>query len=127
MRGGMWDKQRLLGGKRLQQEFGNEEDFILWKIERVGDVPVDDEGNLAPKTELTVSRLTSPDEKFPIGTLSQAIDLLAQDAESKSVEGDLPAVCHWTETETKRGLQPAVILVALRPYVSQPVSSGKGK
>lgn len=113
-RGGMWDRQRLLGGKRLVQEFEKNENFILWGMEIVGDVPVG-EDRTAPKVELTVSKLDVADEKFTVGALGRAITELA---EAEKAEGDLPAIVYWDETETKRGLQPAVVIQAVRQYVS---------
>lgn len=113
-RGGMWDRQRLLGGKRLVQEFEKGENFILWGMEVVGEVSVG-EDRTTPKVELKVSPLKNPDEMFIVGALGKAITELA---EADRVEGDLPAIVFWDETETKRGLQPAVIIQAERQYVS---------
>lgn len=115
VRGGMWDRQRLLGGPRLTQEIEKGESFILWDLSVVGDVEVE-EGKTTPKAELTVSRLSSPDESFQVGTLSKAIvELAAIDRQ----EGDLPVVAHWEEVETKRALQPAVVIVAERRYLGE--------
>jgi hypothetical protein len=113
---GLWGRQLLYGGRRLKDEFAQGEEFILWTIEKAGDVPIDNpEGqtNLVPKASLTVSKLNSPDERFEVGTLAGAIVAMA---DVEHVPGDLPAVVCWTETETKRGLTPATVLVGVRPY-----------
>lgn len=111
-RGGMWDRQRLLGGKRLVQEFEKGENFILWSLGVVGEVPVG-EDRTATKVELVVSTLAEPQGKFTVGALGRAITELA---EADKAEGDLPAIVYWDETETKRGLQPAVVIQAVRQY-----------
>ena len=117
--GGMWERQRLLGGDRLTDEYAQHESFILWDIAVVGDIPVgeDDDGNprYAKKVELTTSHMESPDDKKAVGALGAALVSLAEEPQ---VDGDLPAVVHWDTAETKRKLQPALVLVAERQYTA---------
>lgn len=113
--GGLWDKQRLMGGKRLKNEFDREEQFILWDLSVVGEIPVEDD-RTATKVELIVSTLVAPDEKISVGALGRAISEMA---EAERSPGDLPAVVYWDEVETKRGLQPALVLVAVRQYLGE--------
>lgn len=114
-RGGMWDKQRLMGGKRLRDEFEKDEYFILWALDVVGEVPVEDDRS-ATKVELTVSLIDSPEDKFTVGALGRAITEMA---EAPMVDGDLPCVVYWDEVGTKRGLQPALVLTAVRRYTGE--------
>ena len=111
-RGGLWDRQVLLGGLRLTEVFNEGEDFILWDLEHVGVVDIGD-GSQAEKTALTVSTLEKPGEKFTVGTLARAIHEMAV---AERADGDLPAVVKWTRVETKRELQPAVVLIAVRQF-----------
>ena len=110
--GGMWDKQRLMGGKRLKDEFANGEEFILHSLNVVGEIPVEGD-RTATKVELVVSKLTSPTEVYTVGALGRAITEMA---EADKAPGDLPAVVYWDEVGTKRGLQPALVLTAVRRY-----------
>jgi hypothetical protein len=113
---GLWARQHLYGGRRLKDEFAQGEEFILWSLERIGDVPIDngDGGtSMVPKANLTVSKVEEPDDRFEVGTLAGAIVAMC---ESDRADGDLPAVVCWTETQTKRGLTPATVLVGIKPY-----------
>lgn len=119
--GGMWDRQRLLGGQRLVETFDKDESFILWDLEVVGEVPVE-ENKTTPKVELTVSKLDDPDNRFTVGALGKAIVELA---ELDRQDGDLPAVVHYDEVPTKRNLQPAVVIIAERQYVVEAATSSR--
>lgn len=107
-RGGMWDRQRLLGGARLTETYKEDESFVLRDLSIVGEVEVE-EGKLAPKVELLTSPMEDPSRLITVGTLSKAITELA---EQERASGDLPVVCHWTRVETKRKQQPAVVIIA---------------
>lgn len=112
--GGLWNRQQMYGGLRLDQEFQEKEQFILWGMTSPGEVELD-EGDKAVKTLLTVSRMNEPDEKFEVGTLSKAINEMVGQAE----DGDLPAVVFWEEVETKRKMQPAKVLTAVRLWTGK--------
>lgn len=114
-RGGMWEKQVVYGGARLRETFGAGELFVLWGISSAGEVQVDrgNEGPKAvPKTNLEVSKLDSPDDRFDVGTLSSAI----ADMVPAATASDFPVVAFWTEVETEQGLNPATVLEAKEPY-----------
>ena len=113
-RGGMWEGQVVYGGERLRDTFSAKEPFILWSLEHMGEVPVDEgEGKrFVAKTDLTVSRFETPGDKFRIGTLSSAIAAMVE----KVTEGDLPVEAYWEEVGTSRGLNPATVLTAVRPW-----------
>jgi hypothetical protein len=109
--GGMWDRQRVFGGLRMQQEFTAQEQFILWGITAGGEVPLDGTDS-APKTVLTVSRMNEPKEKFEVNTLSGPIAemvTLAQD-------DDFPVIAYWETVPTKREQSEATVLTALGKY-----------
>lgn len=110
--GGMWDRQRLLGGERLTESYQEDESFILRDLRIVGEVEVEEDKS-APKCELVTSPLDDPSRTLIVGTLSKAICELA---EQDRAEGDLPVVCHWTRVETKRKQQPAVVIMAESPF-----------
>lgn len=107
--GGLWNRQQMYGGLRMDSEFEQKEEFILWDMRAAGEVDLDDDQK-AEKTILTVSRVKEPDEKFEVGTLSKAIGEMPD----KITDGDLPAVVYWEEVETKRAMQPAKVLTAVR-------------
>lgn len=118
-RGGMWENQAIYGGKRLRDEFAASEAFILWGIDAVGEVPLDegDGTKMVAKTELTVSRINEPDEQFQVGTLSGAI----ADMVHRASADDFPVEAYWSEVETKRGLNPATVLTAIRKWEGNPL------
>lgn len=116
-RGGMWEKQLVYGGKRLREEFGAGEVFILWGIRSAGEVSIDrgGESKSVPKTNLEVSREDTPDDRFEVGTLSSAIADMVPDAR----ESDFPVLAYWKEVETEQGLNPATVLEAQGPYTPE--------
>lgn len=109
--GGLWGRQQMYGGLRLDQEFEQKQEFILWGLSSPGEVELEDDQK-ADKTILQVSRISEPDEKFEVGTLSKAINEMVDHVS----DGDLPAVVYWEEVETKRKMQPAKVLTAVRLY-----------
>jgi hypothetical protein len=109
-RGGVWEKQALFGGKRLGNEFASGEAFILWGMAITGDVPMQT-GELATKTELEVSRIIAPDDRFKVNTLSKPIAAMVAEAGP----GDFPVEAFWHEVETS--MQPAVVLTAVRRWI----------
>lgn len=109
--GGLWGRQQMYGGLRLDQEFEQKQEFILWGLSSPGEVELEDD-QTADKTILEVSRLNEPDVKFEVGTLSKAINEMVEHVS----DGDLPAVVYWEEVETKRKMQPAKVLTAVRLY-----------
>jgi hypothetical protein len=112
---GMWARQHLFGGRRLKDEFAQGEEFILWSLERIGDVPLDNgdgHTNMVPKASLTVSKVDAPEERFEVGTLAEAIVSMC---DVEQVPKDVPAVVCWTETPTKRS-HTATVLIGIKPY-----------
>lgn len=113
--GGMWNNQIMFGGLRLDQEFKEKEQFILFDLSSPGEVVVGEEDGIeqkADKTLLTVARLDDPSERFEVGTLGKAI----REMVDRVQDGDLPVVCYWEKVETKRALQPATVITAVRPW-----------
>lgn len=118
---GLFDKQRLYGGKRMQEELPEGEAFILWDLAVVAEgVELPDSSDTVDKTELIVSRESEPDKPFIVTTLSGPIRDMGyqnlRDTKGKPLADDLPCLCHWEKVETKRALSPAVVLVMERPY-----------
>jgi hypothetical protein len=107
--GGMWERQRVFGGARLQQTFAALEPFILYGIAAVGEVPLDGD-NSAPKTELIVARIDDPDDRFSVNTLSGPINEMATEAK----DSDFPVEVYWEQVPTKRELSDATVLTAIR-------------
>lgn len=104
---GMFEKDKVFGGKRLSGEggeFNNGDEFILWDGEIVAK-DVETEIGDATKTKLTVSRLDSPTDKFDVGTFATAI---ASKIEAKE-DGDLPAVVELMQVPTDKGNDATVI------------------
>lgn len=109
----MFEKSVLYGGERMQRVFSAKEEFVLWGLEAVGQIPVGENDTLVDKTELTVSKLDDETgRKFKVGTLSSAIAGYVTEAKPT----DFPTVVYWTEEETSRGLNPAVVLKPVRKY-----------
>lgn len=110
--GGMWDKQLVYGGKRLQNEFAAEEHFVLFGIAAGGELILETGGDAkpVPKTVLTVARLVEPEERFEVGTLSTPIAAMVPQAEPD----DFPVVAYWTTVPTD--LADAVVLQAVGAY-----------
>lgn len=108
----MFDKDRLYGGDRLDETFTEDERFILWGAEVLQE-PVPTEIGDATKTILLVSKLESPTEKFPVGTLASAIADKARDAE----ESDFPAVVKYHHVpSSKEGQADAAVISLVEPY-----------
>lgn len=104
----MWEKQVEFGGLRLDQIFTESEVFILWGI-HAGPTIKTPLGE-PKKTVLEVSRLTEPDVKFEVGTLSGPIAEMCELA----VAGDFPVEAFWKKVETEQS--PATVLEAVRPW-----------
>lgn len=126
---GLFDRQRLYGGKRLQEEFEQSEPFVLWDLAVVAEgMRLPDESGKVDKVELIVSR--NEQDPFVVSTLSGPIRDLAyanvRDKKGKPKADDLPCVAHWEVVETKRsreakskggqGFNDAVVLVMESPY-----------
>lgn len=112
---GMFDKDRLFGGARLDVEFVDGEPFVLFDAEIVAE-GVDLGNDLPPaaKTGLVVGKLKSDGEldgdPYVVGTLGSAIASKVRD----KAPGDLPCVV-MTET-VPTDLQPAKVLTYVGPY-----------
>lgn len=113
---GMFEKDKVFGGKRLvgddSAEFKFGDEFILWDgVIAAENVEFDNDiGKPATKTVLTVSRLESPNEKFDVGTFASAI---AEKVKEKE-EGDLPAVVQVLQVPTD--MNDATVIQFVRPW-----------
>lgn len=107
---GMFDKDRLYGGERLDQTFEEDDRFILWNAEVLDEKVPTGIGD-ATKTLLTVSKLGSPGEKFVVGTLASAIATKAATAE----DSDFPAVVKYHHVPGQQDSEAAVISL-VEPY-----------
>jgi hypothetical protein len=117
----MFTKDRLYGGKRLDQEFQLGESFILWGIEVMAE-PVPTEWGEATKTLLDVSRVEAPDERVIVGTLASAIADKAKDAEPS----DFPAIVTYEKVTGSHGTDAQVISF-VGPYDEPTTAKAKGK
>lgn len=108
---GMFDKDRLYGGERLDQTFAFGDTFILWGVEVLAE-PVPTEVGNATKTILTVSRKDAPGEQFKVGTLASAIADKARDAE----ESDFPAVVKYEQVTSEKWGTEAAVISLVEPY-----------
>lgn len=111
---GMFDKDRLYGGERLDQTFEYGDSFILWGVEVLAE-PVPTEVGQATKTFLTVSRLDSPGEQFKVGTLASAIADKAREAE----ESDFPAIVKFEKVTSEKWGTDAAVISLVEPYDAQ--------
>ncbi len=84
---GMFDKDKLYGGERMDDHFNTGDEFILWGAQVLPDKIPTSVGD-ARKTLLQVSRTTDPELVFIVGTLASAIADKANEADPS----DFPAV-----------------------------------
>jgi hypothetical protein len=101
---GMFDKDRLYGGERLDQRFELGDEFILWGVEVMPDAVPTELGD-ATKTVLEVSTKDNPEERFKVGTLASAIAEKAKDAEPT----DFPAIVRYEKVPGRFDSDAAVI------------------
>ena len=114
---GMFDKDRMYGGERLDRwaDFGDS--FILWGVEVLPD-PVPTSVGDATKTLLEVSTLDNPENKTTVGTLASAIATKAREAE----ESDFPAVVKLEKVPGGYG-SDATVISFVEQYVEVPEAS----
>lgn len=121
---GLFDKQKLYGGLKMQEELGEGEQFILWDLAVVAEgVQLPDSTDTVDKTELIVSREKEADKPFIVTTLSGPIRDMGyqnlRDSKGKPLADDLPCIAHWSKVETKRQLSPAVVLQMDKPHTGK--------
>lgn len=106
---GMFDKDKEIG-LIITRYVQPGEEFILWGVRILReDYPTD----LGPavQSELTVSKVSSPGERYATTTLAQAIAAKVREADP----GDFPAICSLAHVPTKWG-QDALVIQFLKPY-----------
>lgn len=108
---GMFDKDRMYGGDRLDEVFDLGDTFILWNVEILDKRVPTDVGD-ATKTVLEVSRESAPDEHFKVGTLASAIAEKAADAEPS----DFPTVVKLEKVHSARWGTDALVISLVEPY-----------
>jgi len=108
---GMFDKDRLYGGERLDKWCEPGDRFILWGVEIV-DEPVPTSVGNAIKTLLKVSTLDAPENQTIVGTLASAIAEKAKDAE----ESDFPAVVEFQKVHSQEYNTEAAVIQFVEPY-----------
>jgi hypothetical protein len=108
---GMFDKDRLYGGDRLDETFQFGDTFILHSVE-VLEEPVPTEVGDATKTILTVSKRDNPGEQFKVGTLASAIAEKAREAEAS----DFPAVVKYHQVTSEKWGTEAAVISLVEPY-----------
>lgn len=121
--GGMWDKDVLYGGERLDAHVrigdtrAEAEEVLLLDITIVSDEVPTDLGN-ATKTALVIDKLSADGTKsegkaLEVNTLAQAI---AEKARVKQ-DGDLPAVvCFFKAPSGTEGFQDATVMQFVRRW-----------
>lgn len=111
---GMFDKDKLYSGKRLDVEFIDGEEFIIYDVPAIiPNVPtnVGGEEKMAKKTVMTVAKMGAPTDAFFCGTFASAIAEKAEEAEAN----DFPAVVSWTRVPSNYNTE-ALVLQFLRRY-----------
>lgn len=116
---GMFDKDKEVG-IILTSWIGANVPFILWgaRIARE-DYPT----NLGPavQSELTVSKLDDPGDKYEVRTLASAIATKVREAAAS----DFPAVVQWAVVTSSYG-GTATVLSFLKPYGRQDANAPAG-
>lgn len=114
---GMFDKDKMYSGKRLDLEFQQDEEFVLYDVPAIiNDVPTD--VGMARKTILTVATMASPKEAFFVGTMASAVADKAEQAEAS----DFPAVVLWTKVHSEAFNTEALVLSFVRRYDGEALS-----
>lgn len=108
---GMFDKDRLYGGERLDETFSFGDTFIVWGVEVLPD-PVPTEVGNATKTILEVSKRDAPADRFKVGTLASAIAEKAREAEAS----DFPAVVKYHQVTSEKWGTEAAVISLVEPY-----------
>lgn len=93
--------------------------FVLWAVEPKGTLTTDI--GPAQMTWLQVSTVDKPDQRYTVGTLSEAIAEKAKEAEAS----DFPAVCRSQTVSTEKG-NDAFVIQWIKPF-EQGSTSKRGK
>lgn len=113
---GMFDKDRLLGGLRLDVEIPDGVPFILWDAGVIGEIALENGLPPAVKTGMSVSRCDYSTyepvgEPFTVGTLAGPI---AEKVRLKD-DDDLPAVVQTFTVTSDKG-NDARVIQFVAPY-----------
>lgn len=110
---GMFDKDKEIG-LLLTGMFAEREEFILW---HAGIVREDYPTKLGPaaQSELEVSRLNAPGDRFKVTTLAGAISAKVREA----TPDDFPVVVFWMTVDSQYGGK-ATVLQFMRPWGDSP-------
>lgn len=106
---GTFDKDKEIG-LTLTTTIPKGEHFILWGT-KVTDNAVSTKLGMAAKTELMVSRLSDPSERFVVNSLGSAIANKFREATAE----DFPVIAIWTEVPTEYG-NPATVVQWVSDY-----------
>lgn len=112
---GMWEKDRLFGGKRLAEEFELGEPFVLYAGKVVGSFETD--LGTATKSVLTVQKYDpsakdGTGEVFNAGTLASAIAEKLRDQEPS----DFPAIVTTAKVPSSTDGQDAYVIQYVGPF-----------
>lgn len=112
---GMFDKDKEIG-TIITTVFQLREHFIVWGV-RIRNPEYPTPTGTAVQSELTVSKLDNPGEKFEATTLASAIGAKIPEAEAS----DFPAVCCLAKVPGQMNSE-ALVLQFLKPYTGAVVA-----
>lgn len=107
---GMFDKDKEIGTV-ITNLYPLGQAFIVWGV-RIKREDYPTTFGPTPQTELTTSKLDSPNDKYEVTTLAGAIAAKAREAEPS----DFPAVVCLAKVPASKGDGDALVLQYLKPY-----------
>lgn len=116
---GMFDKDKEIGTVLYPNWIGLQVPFIVWGVNiKREDFPT--KFGPSPQTELEVSKLDNPNDRYKVTTLAGAIAAKAREAEPS----DFPAVVQCAQVPVDTG--QALVLQFLKPYGNQERQTTEG-